>query len=102
MEAHICLEELMLFKLCFPKKNSYLPNLHMNRYLVPSSISIIDKVFLIDSSIRAVSMTALVLSTRTVIDKEFLPIRLSTRKLPIRYFDSIRIDKNSITFSSLI
>ena len=58
MEAHICLEELMLFKLCFPKKK-YLPNLHMNQYLVPSSISIIDKVFFIDSSIRAVSMTAL-------------------------------------------
>ena len=35
----------MLFKLCFPKK-VYLPNLHMNRYVVPSSISIIDKVFL--------------------------------------------------------
>ena len=36
MEAHICLGELMLFKLCFP----YLPNLNMNRYLVPFSISI--------------------------------------------------------------
>ena len=32
----------------------------MNRYLVPSSISIIDKVFFIDSSIQALSMTALV------------------------------------------
>ena len=31
----------------------------MNRYDVPSSISIIDKVFFVDSSIRALSMTAL-------------------------------------------
>ena len=29
----------MLFKLCFHEK-VYLPNLHMNRYVVPSSISI--------------------------------------------------------------
>ena len=33
-------------KMCFPKKDNHLPNLHMNRYLVPSSISIIDKDFL--------------------------------------------------------
>ena len=39
MEAHICFV--------------FLPNLHMNRYLVPFSISIIG------SSIRAVSMIAL-------------------------------------------
>ena len=42
------------------------------------------------------------LDTRTVIDKEFLPIQLSIRKLPIRYFDSIRIDKNSNYLKSLI
>ena len=30
----------MLFKLCFPEKTVHLPNLHMNRYVVPSSISI--------------------------------------------------------------
>ena len=32
--------------MCFPKKDNHLPNLHMNRYLVPSLISIIDKDFL--------------------------------------------------------
>ena len=38
--------ELMLFNLCFPKKNKvYLPNLHINRYLGPSWISILGKVF---------------------------------------------------------
>ena len=66
MEAHICLGEFVLFKLCFPKQNIYLPNLHMNRYLVPFAISIIDKVFFIDSSIRAVSMTALAQATHLV------------------------------------
>ena len=30
----------MLFKLCFPEKKVYLPNLHMNIYVVLSSISI--------------------------------------------------------------
>ena len=40
MEAHGCGGGLMLFKLCFPKNKVYLPNLHMNRYLGPSSILI--------------------------------------------------------------
>ena len=46
MEGRGCGGELMLFMLCFPKDKVYLPNLHMNRYIGPSLISIIVKVFL--------------------------------------------------------
>ena len=46
MEACGCGGVLMLFKLWFPKSKVYLPNLHMNRYLGPFSISIIGKDFL--------------------------------------------------------
>ena len=43
MEAHSCGGELMPFKLCLPKNKVYLHYLHMNRYPVPSSISIIGR-----------------------------------------------------------
>ena len=47
----------MLFKLCFHKHKVYSP--YLNGYLWPSSISIIRIFILVDVSIRAVSMTAL-------------------------------------------
>ena len=48
----------------------------------------------VESYIQGEGVGLCTVSTRTVIDKEFLPIRLSIRKLPIWYYDSIRIDKN--------
>ena len=53
MDAH----SLCVVQAVFSLKIVYLPNLHMNRYVVPSLISI---RFFVDSSIWALSMTALV------------------------------------------
>ena len=56
---------LCVVQAVFSRKVVYLPNLHMNCYVVPSSISIINSFF-VDSSIQTLLTAIFVLSKRKV------------------------------------